>query len=240
VELAECGVALADRGVEARRHAGEVANRHHLVERQLGLRRDLLVGGLAVEPSRQLGRDTVDRALALRDVGGDPDRPTAVVEPALDRLLDPQHRVGGELVAAPPVVLLGRPDQSEHRLLDEVAQVEPMALVAARELDHEPEVRVDHALLGGEVAALDPLRELDLLLRGQKRILHRLVDEQLEAVRGGLGHAVAGRPALRRGLLRRLLVMLTAGAMSVAALGRSASCSRHRAPCFRGLRPSPA
>ena len=83
VELTERRVALADRGVEARRHAGEVANRHHLVERQLGLRRDLLVGGLAVEPSCQLGRDAVDRALALRDVGGDPHRATAVVEPAL-------------------------------------------------------------------------------------------------------------------------------------------------------------
>ena len=59
-----------------------------------------------------------------------------------------------------------------------------MALVAARELDHEPKVGIDQPFLGGQVAALDPLREIDFLGRGEKRVLRGLVEEELKAVGG--------------------------------------------------------
>ena len=59
-----------------------------------------------------------------------------------------------------------------------------MALVALRDRDDQPQVRVDHPLLRLEVAALDALRELDLLLLGQERPAPRLVEEELQRVGG--------------------------------------------------------
>ena len=67
-----------------------------------------------------------------------------------------------------------------------------MPLVALGDRDDEPEVRVDHPLLRLEVAALDPLRQLDLLGRGQQRIAADLVEEELEAV-GRRGRELAVR-----------------------------------------------
>jgi hypothetical protein len=55
-----------------------------------------------------------------------------------------------------------------------------VALVAARLRDYEPQVRIDHPLLGLEVASLDPLRELDLLRRRQQRVAAGTTEEQLE------------------------------------------------------------
>ena len=62
-----------------------------------------------------------------------------------------------------------------------------MPLVLLRDRDHEPEVRVDHQLLRLAVAALDPLRELDLLLGGQELVAADLVEEQLQRVGGRVG-----------------------------------------------------
>jgi hypothetical protein len=55
-------------------------------------------------------------------------------------------------------------------------------LVPPRLRDHEPQVRVDHPILGFQVAALDSLREFDLLFGGQERMKARLSEEQLERV----------------------------------------------------------
>jgi hypothetical protein len=59
-----------------------------------------------------------------------------------------------------------------------------VALVLLRDRDDQPEVRVDHPVLGLLVAALDPLCEVDLFLGGQQRVARHLVQEQLERVRG--------------------------------------------------------
>ena len=87
-------------------------------------------------------------------------------------------------------------DQAEDALLDQVEQVEVLAHVAAGVRDDQPQVRVDQPLLCLQVAALDALGEVDLLLLGEQRIAAHLVEEELERVRGGLGEvavAVAGR-----------------------------------------------
>ena len=57
-----------------------------------------------------------------------------------------------------------------------------MALVALRDRDDQAQVRVDHLVLRLEVAALDPLRELDLLLLRQQRVAPDLLHEELERV----------------------------------------------------------
>ena len=95
---------------------------------------------------------------------------------------DPEGRVGRELVALAPVELLGRADQAEDALLDQVEQGQVLALVLLRDRDDQAQVRVDHALLGLEVAALDRLRQLDLLVGAQQRVAPDLVEEQLERV----------------------------------------------------------
>src|SRR5205823_7491879 len=117
---------------------------------------------IAPEAGGQLALRARDLALALADVDRQADGPPAVGEPALDRLPDPERRVGRELVAAAPVELLAGADQPEDPLLDQVEQRQLVALVLLRDRDDEPEVGVDHLLLGLQVAALDALGELDL------------------------------------------------------------------------------
>ena len=65
-----------------------------------------------------------------------------------------------------------------------------MALVLLRDRDDETQVRVDHPVLGLDIATLDHLRELDLLGGAQQRVLPRLVQEELERV-GRRGRQVA-------------------------------------------------
>ncbi len=87
----------------------------------------------------------------------------------------------------------------EHALLHEVAHLQAQPLIAAGLGDDEAQVGVDHALLGLEVAALDPLGQLDLLGGGQQRVNAGLLEEHLER----LAHAALalkrlcgpGRPA---------------------------------------------
>ena len=57
-----------------------------------------------------------------------------------------------------------------------------MTLVPLRDRDHEPEVRVDHALLRRCIALLDALGEAHLVRRGQQLVPACGVHEELERV----------------------------------------------------------
>ena len=142
---------LADRHVQARHGAAGVSQGEHVGDGHLGSRGDLFVGRILRELGRQLALDPSEPTLALLDVDGQADRPRRVAEPALDALADPERRVGRELEALAPVELLGRPDQTERALLDEVAQRESESLVATGLGDDEPEVGVDQPVLGLDV-----------------------------------------------------------------------------------------
>ena len=154
------------------------------------------------------------------------------VEAALDRLLDPEDGIGRKLVTAAPVELLRSADQAEHRFLDQVAHRQAVALVAAGELDHQAQVRVDQLLLGGEVTGLDPLRELDLLGAGEQGVLGRLVEEELEAVGGVLGELVSGiaAPARARGGVLGGVLAANSVCLGVGALAFSAMRTGHTVP----------
>ena len=158
-QIAERGrLLLADGAVEARHDARRVAQREHLLELQARCLGDLVVGRRAPELGCELALRGGHLALALGDVRRQADRAPAVVQRALDRLPDPQRRVGREAEALAPVELLHGADQSEDALLDQVEQRQIAdALVLAGDRDDEPQVRVDHALLGGEIATLDRL-----------------------------------------------------------------------------------
>ena len=58
-----------------------------------------------------------------------------------------------------------------------------MAAVALRDRHDEPQVRVDHPLLRGQVAALDALRQRDLVGGGEQLVPADLREEHAERVR---------------------------------------------------------
>src|SRR5215210_2638266 len=103
-QIAEGGLAvLTDRLVEARDRARGPADLDDLLDGQVDDLRDLLLGRLATELHGELALDAVDLAVPLADVHRQADRAGGVLETALDRLPDPQRRVGRELEALPPV-----------------------------------------------------------------------------------------------------------------------------------------
>ena len=160
------------------RHAQDLA---HLLGRHLELLGDLLRLRLAAEALDELALDVHDLVQLLDHVHRDPDRARLVGDRPRDRLADPPGRVGRELVALAVVELLDRADQPQRALLDQVEEGEPAAEVALRDRDDEAQVRLDHLRLRLHVAALDPLREVDLLVGGEQRHLADLA--QVEAQR---------------------------------------------------------
>ena len=115
-----------------------------------------------------------------------PDRARLVCERARNGLSDPPGGVRGELVAAAPVELLDRTDEPQRPFLDQVEEREPLVAVVLRDRDDQAQVRLDHRLLGVDVAALDALGELDLLRGGQQRVPARVPQEELQRVCGRL------------------------------------------------------
>src|SRR5207245_7304202 len=90
----------------------------------------------------------------------------------------------------------------ERALLDQVEEREALVPVVLRDRDHKTQVRLDHVRLRAHVAALDALRELDLLRRCQQRVTPCLPQEELQ----GVGRRLVGR--LERGK-RWLLLLLS-------------------------------
>ena len=129
------------------------------------------------------------------------DRPRLVRQRSCDGLANPPRRVGRELEPASPVELLDRPDEPERPLLDQVEKREALVSVVLGDRDDEPEVRLDHPLLCLHVAALDPLRKLDLLGRREQLVAARLAEEELQRVGRGDCDGCEGWRGLRlRGL----------------------------------------
>ena len=98
-----------------------------------------------------------------------------------------------------------------------------MALVPLRDRDDEAEVRVDHALLRRVVAALDALRQRDLLGGRQQLVLAHVLEEELERVGQHLG-GVGGPGGLLRSGDRVGLVRVVGGVDGDGAIGE---CRAH-------------
>ena len=137
---------------------------------------------LATELGAELALGAHDPVELLDDVHGHADRPALVRDRARDRLPDPPGRVRRELEALAVVELLGGADETDRALLDEVEEGQALVAIPLRDRDDEAEVRLHHRLLRAVVAALDALRELDLLGRRQERDLADVLEEELQRV----------------------------------------------------------
>jgi hypothetical protein len=84
------------------------------------------------------------------------------------------------------VELLCGAHQADRPLLDQVEERQALVAVVLGDRDDQPQVGLDHVLLGAVVAALDALRELDLLRRRQQLDAPDLAQEQRERVDGGV------------------------------------------------------
>ena len=82
------------------------------------------------------------------------------------------------------VELLHRAHQPDRALLDQIQQRHPgvLALEALGQVDDEPQVGLDHPVLGIEVAAFDAASELELLGRGEEAGAGDALEEDSEAV----------------------------------------------------------
>ena len=128
----------------------------YVLDAQPGGGGHLLVRGIATELGRELAMDARDLALPLLHAGWEADDPSLADKAVLDRLTDPQRRVGGEPEASAPIELLHGAFKAERPFLDEVQQGHLRRdLVAPGDRDDEAQIVVDELLLGGEVAAFD-------------------------------------------------------------------------------------
>src|SRR5215210_8706751 len=190
---------VAELHVEAGRRVVDGADLLYLLDLHPGDGGDLVQLGLTLELDGELVADAPDLARLGGDVGGEPDRAGGVVEAALDGLTDPQRGVRGEAEALAPVELLSRPDEPEHALLNEVVQGQAMALVPPGDGDDKAQVGIDEPVLGHEVAALDALRQLDLLGRLQQLEAVCSLQELLQRVSVDVALVVFADRSLRLG-----------------------------------------
>ena len=174
-QVADAGLAvLTDGGVQADRLPAGPQQLLDLVRCPVQLHRQLLRGRLPAEPLMHVPLDPAQLAEHLQHMHRQPDRAGRVGEPALDRLADPPHRVGGELVALGVVELLDRPDQAQVAFLHHVEQRQPAVAVLLGHRDHQPEVGLQHVGLGA-AAVLGHQLQLPAVVLGQVRLGFELV-----------------------------------------------------------------
>ena len=96
---------------------------------------------------------------------------------------------------SPSVVESHGPIEADDAVLDQIAERHAATAVALGDRDHEPQVRVDHALLRSLIALLDRLGEDDFLGRGQQRVAADLGQKRSRSPPSW----AAGRPRACRG-----------------------------------------
>src|SRR4051794_31197911 len=184
-ELAELGLFLvADRLLERDRGLGGALDRIDLFGIDAGDFGDLLRSRLATELGDELAFGAADLVQLLHDVDGDADRAGLVGERTGDRLTDPPRRVGRELEALAVVELLRRANETERPLLDQVQERQALVAVVLRDGDDEPQVGLDHLLLGVQIPAFDAAGEVDLFLSREQPDLADVLQEQLKGIGG--------------------------------------------------------
>ena len=219
-QVAELAVAVRADGLVQRDRS--VRRRECLLDVRLleaRLLRELLDRRLTLELHLEALTRPGELLLPLLHVHRHADRGALVGDRPLAGLTDPPRGVRGELVALAPVELLDCAVEADDAVLDQVEERHTVAAVLLRDRDDEAQVRVDHALLRRLVAALDALRERDLLGRRQQLVLAHVLEEELERVGQHLG-GVGGPGGLLRSGDRVGLVGIIGGIDGDCAIGQ--------------------
>src|SRR2546421_6685870 len=141
---------------------------------------DLFHGRLAAELLQERGRALADAMQRPGAVERHAHDARLLGERLEDRLADPPHGVGDELDAFGLVELVGRPDQAEVALVDQIREGDALVLVFLGYGDDEPEVGADELVQRLFVAALDALGQRDLFLARDQGILADLAQVLIE------------------------------------------------------------
>ncbi len=129
-----------------------------------------------------------------------PERAALLRKSVQDRLPDPPHGVGDELDVLVGIELLGRVDQADVPLIDEIEEEDVGVAIALRIRDHEAEVGLDQLLQRRLVVLilLDAPPQLPFPLRRQPRDPGNLLQVLIEQVVGVVAILLA-RHGLSRG-----------------------------------------
>jgi hypothetical protein len=157
---------LVERGDRGRRapqllHAGD---------RETGAGRELRRRRWAARFTDELELRLAQARDSARHADGNPNWARGFGESPADGFADPPGRIGREATTAAIVELLGRPNQADAALLDQVEQRRSARWVSLRDRDDEAEVGLNKSLLGSQIASLDPPRERPLLISSQERV----------------------------------------------------------------------
>ena len=101
---------------------------------------------------------------------------------SFDGLANPPGSVGGETESTLGIELLNRPNQPQVAFLDQIKQCQPTVDVAARNLDHQPEITLDHALTAALFAFTGKPREVHLFFRSKQGRKTNFVEVQLSGI----------------------------------------------------------
>ena len=112
---------------------------------------------------------------------GQTDRLALIGQRSLDGLFDPPRRVGAELSAFCRVETLHRLHQADVAFRNEVQKRQAKIRIVMRDLHDQTQIGPDHQGSRLAIALLDFRRQVDLLLRSQKRDLPDLAQVNLDS-----------------------------------------------------------
>ena len=136
-------VLLVDHRRERDVLVGDLEQIRNVLDRNFDAFGDLFRGRRPLELRAEVGLGLAD---AIEQVGlllWKPERAALVAQGMDDRLPDPPDRIGDELDLFLRIEALGRLDQADVALVDQVQKGEPAPAVALGVGDHEAQIRLD-------------------------------------------------------------------------------------------------
>jgi hypothetical protein len=119
----------------------------------------------------QGGRPLADAMQGTRSIQRHPHDAALLGQCLQNCLANPPHRVRDELDTLGLVEFVGRTNETEVALVDEIGKGDALILVLLGHRDHEAEIAADQLVQRFTVTDTDPLRQADLLFLRDQRIL---------------------------------------------------------------------
>jgi hypothetical protein len=151
----------------------------HILDQMAGQRGDVLHRGVGKPMGFQMPLGTQIDVEFLDDVHRQADGARLVHDRALDVLANPPGGIGGKAKTTLGIEFLQRVNQPEVALLHQVEQGQTAIGVVLGNVDHQPQVALDHGLPRFEIALHGTPRQGQFLFRGEQRRLADFVEIQL-------------------------------------------------------------